>query len=242
MENAVGHPKVVGEGKIATVGRVLVDWFAPVPGGPTTTLSVRNRLLLFLLLVVLSFGMAWLVFDILQDALTVVMAQTVQVIASLASYPIRFWANGQEVYFEITHGKRFQAWLDTRPMFSNLPLILSLIGVTPGLLWRRRLAYVLSGAALLFFTHFCFLYVKVQVVLITANHIDAGSPALWQTLDDLFEVTGKTFFPIFIWLLVAFPYMLGAIDVRKAKEPSAQPRNALCSCGSGKKYKKCCGR
>ncbi len=170
------------------------------------------------------------------------MARTMQLFASLGNYPIRLWASGEEIYFEISHGKRFQAWLDTRPIFSNLPILLTLLVATPGLLWRRRVAYVFGGGALLFVTHLCFLYVKIQVVLITANHIDAGSPAFWQSLDDVFEVTGKTFFPIFIWLLFAFPYMLGATDLRKHKEPLAHPRNAVCPCGSGKKYKRCCGR
>jgi len=199
-------------------------------------------MLLFAGLVILTFGIVWLGLNLLQNALTLFMARTMQLFATLGDYPIRFWASGQEIYFEISHGKRFQAWLDTRPIFSNLPVLLTLIAATPCLLWRRRLVYVLTGGALLFLTHLSFLYVKVQVVLITARHIDAGSPGLWQSLDDMFEVTGKTFFPIFIWLLLAFPYMLGAVDVRKRKEPLSLPRNALCPCGSGKKYKRCCGR
>lgn len=242
MDKTVDHPKAAAERKTSHFRLLIADWFAPVPGGPASRLSIRNRLLFFVVLVILAFGVVWLGFNALQNALALFMARTVQLFAALGSYPIRFWASGQEIYFEISHGKRFQAWLDTRPMFSNFPLLLTLIAVTPGLLWRRRLAYVVSGAALLLLTHFCFLYIKVQVVLITANHIDAGSPAVWQTLDDLFEVTGKTFFPIFIWLLVAFPYMLGAVDTWKPREVSAQPRNAPCSCGSGLKYKKCCGR
>lgn len=239
---AIDEPKTTENGRAGALRLIVADWFAPSTGGPAGRLSPAIRMLLFVELVVVAFGIVWLGLNLLQNALTLFMARTMQLFATLGDYPVRFWASGQEVYFEISHGKRFQAWLDTRPIFSNLPVLVALIAATPGLLWRRRLAYVLTGAALLFLTHLIFLYVKVQVVLITANHIDAGSPALWQSLDDMFEVTGKTFFPIFIWLLLAFPYMLGAVDARKRKEALALPRNALCPCGSGKKYKRCCGR
>ncbi len=217
------------------------NWFAPGLYPASEKRSVTHRFLLFGILVVLAYGIVWLVFYLLQNALAIIMAETIQAWSALAGKPIKSWASGSQVFFEIRRGRPFQAYLDTGPIFSNLPLLVTLLLVTPGLRWSRRIVYVLGAGALLFATHLFFLYIKIQVVLIAAQHPDAGSPGFWQTLDNFFEVTGKTAFPIVIWLVFALPYMLGAVDSRKATQAGPHSRNALCPCGSGKKYKKCCG-
>jgi hypothetical protein len=220
--------------------QVFSDWFAPGLRPASEKQSIGHRFLLFGVFVVLAYGIVWSALYLVQDALARLMAQTVQVWTTLAGTPMEFWANGLEVSFRIQSGKQLEGYLDTRPILANMPLLLTLVLVTPGLRWSRRIAYVLGAGALLSATHLVFLYIKVQLVLIAAGHPEAGSAGFWQTLDNFFEVTGKTFFPIVIWLVFGLPYMLGATDRRKAL-PRPHSRNALCPCGSGKKYKKCCG-
>jgi hypothetical protein len=219
---------------------VICDWFAP-GASSRTEVAVSGRLVIFAVLLVLGYPIVWFLADSAKGELASLLARTLQFLARLADVPIRLWADDSEVFFAITRGRRLEAWLETRPVFANLPILLTLVVVTPGLAWRRRLAYFLGAAGLLLITHLGFLWIKVQVTLISAQHAQAGSPALWQTLDDVFEVTGKTFFPVLIWLLLAFPYMLGALDVTPPQSAQVPSRNAACHCGSGKKYKRCCG-
>jgi hypothetical protein len=205
-------------------------------------LSSGRRLFFFLGLVILSYGAVWIVFSLLQNAFASLLASAIQVLATLYAYPVQFWTSGTQIFFGIGRGRRFEAFLDSRPLVSNLPLLLTLVLMTPGLIWSRRIRYLLGAGGLLFATHLCFLLVKVQVVLISAQHPSAGSPVIWNTLDDAFEIFGKSFFPVFIWVLFTFRYMLGHID--RPRVPGAAgsaSRNAPCPCGSGIKYKKCCG-
>ncbi len=98
-----------------------------------------------------------------------------------------------------------------------------------------------AGAGLLYLTHLGFLVIKVQLAALGPS-ASAGA-GLWQLADDFFEISGKVFFPVLIWLVLALPYMLGATD-RRRKEKVKQHvpgRNDPCPCGSGRKYKFCCG-
>jgi len=171
-----------------------------------------------------------------------ILATGSQAAGQLVSPWIEFSARGHDVYFKVIRRPRLEAWTDSRLILSNLPLLVTLVLVTPGMRWQRRIFRTIAAVALLFATHVAFVITKAQVVLIHAEHPLAGSPAIWSAVDDFFEVVGKTFFPILIWLALCLPYMLGAEDKRQdyGSQALAIKRNDPCPCGSGKKYKKCC--
>ena len=48
--------------------------------------------------------------------------------------------------------------------------------------------------------------------LIGSHHPLAGQAFFWEWSDNFFEIMGKAFFPVCIWLLLTLRYMLGAVD------------------------------
>ena len=121
-------------------------------------------------------------------------------------------------------------------------ILMALILPVPGMRLKKRAAVVAAAIGLLYLSHVAFLVTKVEVALVTVDHPIAGTAWLWTTLDNAFEIVGKAFFPIFIWLALTFPYMMGLVDpMSKPVEDRPPGRNDPCPCGSGKKFKYCCG-
>ena len=222
-------------------GSILSEWFLGTDERRAAPLSAPRRFALLALLVLLGYGVAWLLVRIAQDLTAEVLAALAPIAAALLGEPMRFHTEGPFVFFVTQFGRRLEAWVDSRDMTTDLPLLLTLMLVTPGLRWQRRLLYTLGAVGLALLVYTGFLITKVQVVLITANQATTGSPSFWKGMDDIFEITGKTFSPIFIWLVFALPYLLGRVDQRAASAPDRPSRNAPCPCGSGRKYKKSCG-
>jgi hypothetical protein len=221
---------------------LISEWFFGAGERQVVPVSASRRLALLALFVVLGYGPAWLLVYLAEGGLARLLASLAPAVTAMLGEPLRFYSNGNAVYFVSEYGRRFEAWVDSREIMSDLPLLLTLMLVSPGLKWQRRLLYTLAAVGLALVVYTAFLVTKVQVVLVTANQATTGSPAFWTGADDFFEVTGKTFFPVFIWLLFALPYLLGRIDRRGSTPVADRPsRNAPCPCGSGLKYKKCCG-
>jgi thiosulfate reductase cytochrome b subunit len=221
----------------------LSQWFLGAGEGQALRLSTARRLTLLALFVLIGFGVVWLVLMLAEDLLAHMLASLAPLATAVLGEQLRFYSKGADIYFVQEHGRRFEAWVDSRQIMSNLPVLVTLLVVTPGMRWRRRLLCTLGAIGLAFVAYAFFLVIKVQIVLLQAHQVVAGPPSLWPALDDFFEIIGKTFFPIFIWLLFALPYLLGRVDRRAPKAVAVgQPsRNAPCPCGSGRKYKKCCG-
>ncbi len=134
----------------------------------------------------------------------------------------------------------FEAVVNLRDLTVNQPILWALLLVTPGMHLYNRIKALLSGTALLMLTHLAFLVCKIEIILIGAGHAAAGYSLLWSNADNLFEISGKGFFPVVIWLALALPYLLGKIDRRDRVPVKKIGRNDPCPCGSGKKFKKCC--
>ncbi len=222
---------------------VVSDWFLGKGAREAKALSATARLALFAGFVLIGYAAVYPLYVLLQEPLAFLLASAAQTVTRLFSPWIEFSARSHDIYFTVRRRPGFEAWVDSRLIVVNLPLLITLVLVTPGMRWQRRAVRGVIGVVVLFSAHVAVLITKVQVVLISAKHPLAGSQAFWSMVDDFFEVVGKTFFPIVIWLALCLPYMLGALDSRREhslKEP-AIGRNSPCPCGSGKKYKKCCG-
>jgi len=225
------------------VAGVVSDWFLGRDGAESAPWTATARLGLFACFVVVGYAAAYLLCTLLQEPLAYTLAAGAQTVTRLVYPWIEFSARGHDIYFTVKRRPGFEAWVDSRLIVANLPLLITLVLATPGMRWQRRAVRGLVGIALLLSVHVAVLITKVQVVLVSAKHPLAGSSALWSMFDDFLEVVGKTFFPILIWLALCLPYMLGAIDNRSepASKEAEPGRNSPCPCGSGKKYKKCCG-
>jgi len=120
--------------------------------------------------------------------------------------------------------------------------MLALVLPTPGMRLKKRASVVAAAIGLLYLSHVAFLVTKVEITLVTVEHPIAGAAWLWKPLDNAFEIVGKAFSPILIWLALTLPYMMGFVDpLRKTVGERPPGRNDPCPCGSGKKFKDCCG-
>ncbi|HSR69425.1 MAG TPA: SEC-C metal-binding domain-containing protein [Acidobacteriota bacterium] len=197
----------------------------------------------FLIFLVLGYGLVWLILYPLRPVYQNALGAGAEAYYRLEGSGFQFWSVDDRVYFRAYRAPIFEAQITPRAIYTNLPFLITLILITPGLSLRRRLVYLGVGTALLYLSHVIFMVTKVEVVLISAEYPNAGNPSLWHFADNFLEVTGKTFFPILIWLGLCLPYMLGVVDRKDRPLPDAKVgRNDPCPCGSGKKFKNCCGQ
>ena len=189
------------------------------------------------------FGVAWLLFYPLQPVYRGLLTAGLDSYYALRGKNIVFSAAGSEIAFRSSSPPAFEADLSPELVYSNLTFLLALLLATPGLRVKSRATSVAAGLALLYLSHVAFLVTKVEVSLTTMAHPLGGNPAFWSFWDDFFETTGKGLFPVSIWLLLALKAMQGATrEPAPSLQRGGQGRNAPCPCGSGKKYKRCCGR
>lgn len=126
------------------------------------------------------------------------------------------------------------------------PLLAALILATPGWGWRRRGRALAVGLGLLSVTQVAYLVVTIKATLQSPVMSAEGliQPAryspLWQPilywLYYFFDIMGRGFFALLIYVGVV-ARLWGT-----APAPAAAARNSPCPCGSGLKYKRCCGR
>jgi hypothetical protein len=199
-------------------------------------------LLVFTLLVIFFFGAVWLTFQQIQPLYRGLLASGGEFYFALEGKNFRFALSGSDILFRCYSAPAFEATIESSSLYANIVLLLTLLLATPGMRWKRRGVSLALGVTLLYLSHIAFLISKVEITLIETKHPLAGNEAFWRFWDDFFEIMGKEFFPILIWLLLGMRYMLGGSD--KPSVPAGARtvgRNAPCPCGSGRKYKVCCG-
>lgn len=200
-------------------------------------------MLIFTLLLIVLFVLVWLTFQLFGFAYRAALAAGVEFIYGLFGRSYEFRSFGTELAFRSFSRPTFEATLSMEGVVANIVFLLSLVLATPGMNLANRAVRTILSVLMLFLGHVLFLIIKVEVSLIATGHPAAGSPIIWNTMDNFFEITGRVFLPILFWLLLTLPYMLGAVDCpRETQEVRSVGRNAPCPCGSGKKYKYCCGR
>ena len=144
----------------------------------------------------------------------------------------------------------------------DLILLTSLILATPGWSLRQRGRLLAIGLVLITLTEFAFFlstieYVQLRPVVTRAGSmlVPEGSSRAKQIVASwvyyFFQTMGRGLFPLLIyWGMIGFtwkpsePRRIEA-PLRTPSEgtlPPSQGRNAPCPCGSGKKFKRCCGK
>ena len=131
------------------------------------------------------------------------------------------------------------------------PLLTALILAAPGWSWRRRGRALAIGLTLLTLTQVVFFLVTVvatqqspvmspEGMIQPAGYSPIKQP-IFYALYNFFDAMGRGFFALLIFLgLVAFGGELSEAT-RTAAAPRRVGRNDPCPCGSGRKYKRCCG-
>jgi hypothetical protein len=126
------------------------------------------------------------------------------------------------------------------------PLLAALILATPGWRWRRRGRALVVGLALLTVTQVAYLVITIEAT----QHSPVMSPEgliqparqspLWQPilywLYYFFDIMGRGFFALLIYVGV-----VARLWGTAAPATAPAGRNSPCPCGSGLKYKRCCG-
>jgi hypothetical protein len=127
----------------------------------------------------------------------------------------------------------------------GLPVLAALILATPGWRSRTRARALALGLALLSLTQVASLLVNVEFwqqmpvnirpapVFYLPGHSPTRLPVA-SALYYFFEIIGRSFF-----VLVVYVAVLGLRETPRAARDAG--RNAACPCGSGRKFKRCCG-
>ena len=187
-------------------------------------------------------GAGWLFLPLLETVYIRMLALGGKVYYSFEGKGLDFSVHGLEIFFQSRARPRFEANLSPEAIYSNIVILMALVLPTPGMRVKKRTAVVAGALGLLYLSHIAFLVTKVEVTLVTVDHPLAGTAWLWTTVDNAFEIVGKAFFPILIWLALTLPYMMGFVDpLPTAGQDRPTGRNDPCPCGSGKKFKYCCG-
>lgn len=219
---------------------LLAQWFTGYTGREQPeVLPHAKRLVLFSLFALLVLPFSWGAHRLLEPVFDELLAIICQLCYLAFGYDFAFDTQKSDLLLQ-SRRPNFEALLGVRSITANTPVFWALLLAAPGLRLANRLRKLAIGTGLLIASQALFVIVKVESTLVAASHPDAGNALMWTTLDNLFEVSGKGFFPIAIWLWLTLPYLMGEVDRRDVAPGKRVGRNDPCPCGSGKKYKKCC--
>ena len=125
----------------------------------------------------------------------------------------------------------------------------SLILSWPVINWRRRLTAIVLSIPVMT----AFFIVDAAVTIVSSIELEARSKLagyvvihtfrsdLLVYLSHFFNNGGRQFMGVLIFIIAAVPLHLSGLLPKKVKDQDKPGRNDPCSCGSGKKYKHCCG-
>jgi hypothetical protein len=136
----------------------------------------------------------------------------------------------------------------------DLILLASLILATPGWSIRQRIRLLGLALALLTLAEFAFFLSTIEYSQLRSVPTQTGMlyPAGYSRAKEIvstwvyyfFQTMGRGLFPLLVYVGVvgvAWTQIIAKPAVRNAAA-QAPKRNDPCSCGSGKKYKRCCGK
>jgi len=197
----------------------------------------RNKLLIFAGKLILFLGLATLLFAFLAPKYNWLVVQASNGLIALLERPYQrtiLKAEGEETLLLSRYFGREEV-LTPRvrynyELYYGLVLLLALLLATPGIrpLKRVELTSIASGVI------FAFHVVDLTVI----------ARGAFQAEPILFHAFLQPAIPVLLWGLLTFRYWLPlpkAVGSPETKSVKVR-RNDPCPCGSGKKYKHCCGR
>ena len=161
----------------------------------------------------------------------------------MQSKGLTFFVQQRYIYFRNAVPPLFQAAFESNLIWAGLSFFLALLSATPGMRRHTRLRALLWGILLLFFYHVAFCIAEVEQSLIDQKVPQASTAHyFWGLANYFLKIPGVVLFPLAGWMFFGLRLLLGEADSpRMDKLQKAVGRNQPCPCGSGKKYKHCCG-
>ena len=138
--------------------------------------------------------------------------------------------------------------LEGKQIHMNMVLLIALVLASPRLNISKRLKLLLLAIGTLFFVHvlLTIFVVKFYSAQILDSHSNELNNGIMQNIyywgKTFYEGVGWQFFPFFIWAILCYKTFFFKEEATKSKIKEKIDRNAPCPCGSGRKYKRCCGR
>lgn len=118
------------------------------------------------------------------------------------------------------------------------PLFVAAVVATPGWPWPRRWRALALGCGVLALGHFANLLVNAALTRGRLPGAAAGGMGLLlEWLSGFFDLVLMPALPVGLYLVLA----TAESSAGSSAGGGAAPRNAPCPCGSGVKYKRCCG-
>ncbi|HLG28748.1 MAG TPA: SEC-C domain-containing protein [Candidatus Brocadiales bacterium] len=135
--------------------------------------------------------------------------------------------------------------LEAKQIHMNMVLLIALVLASPRLNISKRLKLLLLAIGTLFFVHvlLTIFVVKFYSVHVLDSHTDELHSGIMQNIyywgKNFYEGVGWQFFPFLIWAILCYKTFFFK---EEAIPKERTDRNAPCPCGSGRKYKRCCGK
>ena len=130
-------------------------------------------------------------------------------------------------------------------LFFNVIVLVAVVLAAPGLRWTERALRAGIAIVGLVPIHVLFVVVEVKAQFVNLGLISASPAGAYglNWLAVLLGPVGEALFPLLIAALLTGRAWKEALGLRFSTQviPTSFGRNAPCPCGSGKKYKHCCG-
>jgi hypothetical protein len=220
----------------------------------------RRFLLRFaLVFIALAIAWSWVLAPVYAQFLAMLGRPVIPAIENTAG--TTYWVEGATVYtkrsfVDPTAPRPIEFKIEIWRGYSSYDLILltALILATPGWSLRQRGRLVGLGLLLITATEFAFFlstieYLQVRPVpglsgsLLYPAGFTRPKQVVFTWIYYFFQTMGRGLFPLLIyWGMIGFTWGQSDAGERKQSEAAEAGRNAPCPCGSGKKYKHCCGK
>lgn len=235
-----------------------MGWFSGFFGWKGSSRSVASNSLLFFGRVLLFFALSYLawvpVSTLYTKALSAVSNEAIFFSELSASqYHNKVTSLKSEnsdiiVSYSKPEPKGISLKLEGKQIHMNMVLLIALVLASPRLNISKRLKLLLLAIGMLFFVHvlLTIFVVKFYSVQVLDSHIDEIHIGIMQSIyywgKIFYEGVGWQFFPFFIWAILCYKTFFFKEEPASSKTKERFDRNAPCPCGSGRKYKRCCGK
>lgn len=182
------------------------------------------------------------------DALTLLWATGADLAYSVFDSQTTIEASGKTINFYVTiEGQRHSSALKVDTASYGIPLLLALVIATPGTI-RSRLKALGAGLlimllitvpAIMMWAKLTSLELEEQI---SPSALDRGTRSQFFYYAFHGYAFSQPVLAVLTWLTLLMLGVFKKSQEKTRKEASAVNRNDPCPCGSGLKYKRCCGR
>lgn len=235
-----------------------MEWFSGFFGWKGSSKSVVSNPFLFFGRVLLFFTLSYLAWvpisPIYTKALSIVSNEVI-FFTELSAHPshnkvtsLKSKGSKITVSYRKPKPKGTSLELDGKQIHMNMVLLIALVLASPRLNISKRFKLLLIAISVLFFVHvlltvFVIKFYSTQVLASHSKELRSGTmQTIYYWVKLFYEGVGWQFFPFLIWAILCYKTFFFKEEALTSKVKERIDRNAPCPCGSGRKYKRCCGK